>query len=106
MKIKQDFKIGDEWVKFYPYWGNQHPVNVTGKECYAVAWQNKDQYLAAVANLSLEERSLTVSLDKKFFSGKVKIIDAETREVVNLQNNTFKVNIPRRNYKLYLIDTK
>ena len=106
MKIKQDFKIGDEWVKFYPYWGNQHPVKVTGKECYAVAWQNKDQYLAAVANLSLEDCSLTVSLDKKFFSGKVKIIDAETREVVNLHNNTFKVNIPRRNYKLYLIDTK
>ena len=97
------FKIGDEWVKFYPYWGNQHPVNVNGKECYAVAWQNKDQYLAAVANLSLEDCSLTVALDKKFFSGKVKVIDAETQEAVNLHNNTFKVNIPRRNYKLYLI---
>ena len=43
---------------------------------------------------------------KKFFSGKVKVIDAETQEAVNLHNNTFKVSIPRRNYKLYLIDTK
>lgn len=105
MKIKQDFKIGDECVVFYPYWGDKHPVSVSGKETYAVAWQNKTQYLAVVANLSLQEQDLTVKLDKKFLAGKVKVIDAESKAAVKLNGDSFTVKLPRRNYKLYIIDT-
>ena len=104
MKIKQDFKIGDKEVKFYPYWGEAHPVKVNGSECYAVTWENKGKYLVAVTNLSLKDQTLSVKLDKGFFSGKRKVTDAETKDVVNVQNNSWSVNIPRRNYKLYLIE--
>ena len=102
MKIKQDFRIGDEDVKFYPYWGEVHPVTVNGKECYAVTWQNGDNYLVAVANLSLTGQELTVTLNKKFFDKDAKVVNAETMEAVK-HDRTFKVNIPRRNYQLFLI---
>ena len=104
MKIKQDFGIGDKAVKFYPYWGKHHPVTVSGSECYAVTWANKGKYLVAVSNLSLKNQTLSVKLDKGFFSGKVKVTDAETKAAVNVQNNSWSVDIPRRNYKLYLIE--
>ena len=103
MKIKQDFHIGDECVKFYPYWEGDQPVVVDGKETYTAIWQNKDRFLLAVANLSLDEQDLTVSFDKAIFSADVKVIDAETKEPATLSNNTLNVSIPRRNYKLYLI---
>ena len=103
VKIKQDFGIGDKDVKFYAYWGDEHPVTVDGKECYAVAWQNGSKFLVCVSNLSLENQDLTVTLDKAFFSGNVKILDAESNEEVKLNGGKFKVNIPRRNYKLYLV---
>ena len=103
MKIKQDFRIGDDKVIFYPYWGEKHPVSVNGKECYAVTWQNGDSCLAAVANLSLKGQDLTVTLDRKFFSGQVKIIDAESKEEIKLNKNNFSLKIPRRNYRIFLI---
>jgi len=103
VKIKQDFGIGDKDVKFYAYWGDEHPVTVDGKECYAVAWQNGSKFLVCVSNLSLENQDLTVTLDKSFFSGAIKVIDAESNEEVKLNGGKFKVNIPRRNYKLYLV---
>ncbi|MBQ9787559.1 MAG: hypothetical protein IJW33_05260 [Lentisphaeria bacterium] len=103
MKIKQDFRIGDEKVKFYPYWGKKHPVAVDGKECYAVTWENGNDYLVAVANLSLKNQALTVTLDKSFFGDGVKITDAESNAAVNFSCRSFKVEIPRRNYRIYLI---
>ena len=102
MKIKQDFGIGDEKVKFYPYWGELHPVSVSGKETYAVTWQNGDNYLVAVANLSLNDQEVTVTLNKKFFDKDAKVVNAETKENVK-HDRTFSVKIPRRNYQLYLI---
>ena len=103
LKIKQDFKIGDEKVKFYPYWGEKHPVAVNGKECYAVTWKNGDDYLVAVANLSRDAQNVTVSLDGEFFSGKENIINAETKETVNAAGRSFKLQLPRRNYNLFII---
>ena len=103
MKIKQDFKIGDKKVKFYPYWGETHPVAVNGRECYAVTWQNGDNYLVAVANLSLKDQDLTVSLNKKFFDKNTKVTDAESNAAMKLNDRTFSLKIPRRNYRIFLI---
>ena len=104
MKIKQDFKIGDPEVKFYAYWGNEHPVTVNGKEVYAVTWENKGKYLLAVTNLSLQDQTLNITLDRKFFNGAYKVIDAETQTPVKLNSNSFAEKITRRNYKLYMIE--
>ena len=103
MKIKQDFKIGDKKVKFYPYWGETHPVAVNGRECYAVTWQNGDNYLVAVANLSLKDQDLTVTLNKKFFDKNTKVTDAESNAAMKLNDRTFSLKIPRRNYRIFLI---
>ena len=103
MKIKQDFRIGDKEVRFFPYWGEQHPVTSDGRECYSVCWENKGKYLISVANLSLKNQDLNVKLDKAFFK-KGKLVDAESGEAVQLNGNQFKVSIPRRNYKLYLAE--
>jgi hypothetical protein len=106
MKIKQDFGIGAPGVEFYPYWGDRHPVTVEGSECYAVAWRNGKGYLLCVANLSLKDQKLTVRLDEKIFSGKAAITDAETKKSSALENSAFSVAVPRRNYRLYLIEGK
>ncbi|MBQ6472728.1 MAG: hypothetical protein IJJ33_12150 [Victivallales bacterium] len=103
MKIKQDFRIGDPEVVFHPYWGDSHPAAVDGTECYAVCWQNRDRFLVAVTNLSLKDQNLTVTLDKRHFP-KGKILDAESRQAVELQNHAFQVSIPRRNYRVYLAE--
>ena len=103
MKIKQDFKIGDEKVKFYPYWGETHPVTVNGKECYAVTWQNGDDYLVAVANLSLKDQDLTVTLNRKFFDKDAGITDAESGNTVKHNDRSFSLKIPRRNYRIFRI---
>ena len=103
MKIKQDFKIGDEKVKFYPYWGETHPVTVNGKECYAVTWQNGDDYLVAVANLSLKDQDLTVTINRKFFDKDAGITDAESENKVKLNDRSFSLKIPRRNYRIFRI---
>ena len=104
MKIKQDFKIGDAEVKFYPYWGDVHPVTVDGSECYAVTWENKGKYLVAVTNLSLKDQSLTVKLDSKFFGKDAKVTEAEGKKSVAVSGSSFTENIKRRNYKLYVIE--
>ena len=101
IRIKQDFRIGDPGVEFFPYWGGKQPVTVDGKECYTAVWRNGDQYLAAVANLSLKDQSLAVSLDKKL-SG-CKVTDAETGKQVEVSGGSFRVDIPRRNYRIYRI---
>lgn len=106
MKIKQDFGIGDPGVEFYPYWGEKHPATVAGSECCAVAWRNGNRYLLCVANLSLKNQDLSVRLDGKIFSGKVIVTDAETKKPVKLENGAFPVTVPRRNYRLYLIEGK
>ena len=104
MKIKQDFGLGDADVVFYPYWGDEHPVTVNGKECYAVVWKNKDKYLAAVANLSLNDQDLTINLDRKVFGNKAKVVNAETKQSVEVKNGGFAEKISRRNFKLYVIE--
>jgi hypothetical protein len=103
MKIKQDFRIGDNNVKFYSYWGKVHPVKVNGKECYAVTWQNGNSYLVVVANLSREGQDLTVTLNKEFFGKSSEVVDAESKEAVKLNNGSFSITIPRRNYKIFTI---
>ena len=103
MKIKQDFGIGDESVKFYPYWGDVHPVKVNGKECYAVTWQKGNSSLVVVANLSREAQNLTVTLDKEFFGNSSEVVNAESKESVVLNNGSFNISIPRRNYNIFII---
>ncbi|MBR2720420.1 MAG: hypothetical protein IKB74_03700 [Lentisphaeria bacterium] len=103
MKIKQDFGIGDESVKFYPYWGDVHPVKVNGKECYAVTWQKGNSSLVVVANLSREAKNLTVTLDKEFFGNSSEVVNAESKKSVVLNNGSFNISIPRRNYNIFII---
>ncbi|MBQ9787558.1 MAG: hypothetical protein IJW33_05255 [Lentisphaeria bacterium] len=103
LKIKQDFRIGDEKVKFYPYWGETHPVSVSGKEAYAVTWENGNDYLVAVANLARDGQKLTVALNKEFFPGKAEIINAESGEKVALNGGEFSFELSRRNFNLFII---
>ena len=103
MKIKQDFHIADPEVRFHSYWAGNQPVTAEGKECYTGVWENKGQYLVAVANLSLNDRTVTVSLDPKRIPADLRIVDAETGAEVKPQNGKFQVPIPRRNYKIYRI---
>ena len=103
MKIKQDFRIGDPGVKFHSWWEGKQPVTVDGTECYTGIWQNGKNYLVAVANLSLRDQDLTVTLDKKIFPAGCKIVDAETKGTISAGGHSFRTRIPRRNYQLYLI---
>ena len=68
-----------------------------------MTWQNGDNYLVAVANLSLKDQDLTVSLNKKFFDKNTKVTDAESNAAMKLNDRTFSLKIPRRNYRIFLI---
>ena len=102
IRIKQDFNIGDPEVKFHAYWNDFQPVTVNGKECYTAVWENKGKYLAVVANLSLSDQDLTVSLDSEIAG--YKVLDAEKKEAVEANGGKFNVSIPRRNFKIFLIN--
>ena len=103
IKIKQDFRIGDPEVKFYPYWGESQPVTADGKEFYTGIWENKGEFLVVVANLSLSDQTVTVTLDNAKIPADLKVLDAESKKPVSVSGGKFKVSIPRRNFKLYWI---
>jgi len=60
------------------------------------------KYLAVVANLSLSDQDLTVSLDSEIAG--YKVLDAEKKEAVEANGGKFNVSIPRRNFKIFLIN--
>ena len=57
-----------------------------------------------MANLSRNAQNVTVTLNKEFFSGSAKIVNAETNEAVNANGRTFKLQMPRRNYNVFIIN--
>jgi len=65
--------------------------------------QKGNSSLVVVANLSREAQNLTVTLDKEFFGNSSEVVNAESKKSVVLNNGSFNISIPRRNYNIFII---
>lgn len=103
-KIRQDFHIDDPEVKFYPYWGKQHPAKADAQEIHTVSYQNESRFLVNAANLSLQEKTVRITLDRKFFNAVPLVVNAESQEKIPVENDTFTITIPKRDYRIFLLE--
>lgn len=98
--IKQAFGIGDDSVEYFPYYGDEHFAQTDTKEIYIVSYRNKGKNMMIVCNLGLNDADCQLKLNTKYCKGVANMTNAESKEAIPVANNTLKLQIPRRDFRI------
>jgi hypothetical protein len=99
-KFRKAFGIGDEQVTFTPYWENK-TITTSEKDVVIGYYKNNNSYLLIVSNLNRSNKDIQIT-----FKGiKVELVkNAETKQLISIDNQTIKLNILRNDYIALLVN--
>ncbi len=96
--FRRKWDIGNDAVKFVPYWENKEIVSDTPESCISYYDKNGEK-LAIVSNLARKGQTLTVKLP----AGTERVINAETEQPLTINNGTVSIEMKRNDYCALII---
>ena len=96
--IRRKWDIGNDAVKFIPYWENKELTSAAEGSCISYYDKNGEK-LAIVSNLARKDQELKITLP----AGTKSVVNAENNKVVEIKNNCVILPIKRNDFGILII---
>ena len=96
--IRRRWDIGNDAVKFIPYWENKELTSANEGSCISYYDKNGEK-LAIVSNLSRKNQDLKITLP----AGTKSVVNAENNTPVEIKNNCVTLPVKRNDFGILII---